>query len=104
MLKKLAATLFIMLYTVVVFSVAFNHKNNTVTCPMESSQLHASCKMESMYAMQCSADGKVSQRMKQDCEKESASLFSKLFSFDLPKLPLEDYLLAAQKALIEKLF
>jgi hypothetical protein len=31
------------------------------------------------------------------------SLFTKFFNLKMPQLPLEDYLLAAQKALLEKL-
>ena len=38
------------------------------------------------------------------CKKDSQSVFSKLFTFEIPKLPLEDFFLAAQKALVEKLF
>ena len=37
------------------------------------------------------------------CKKESKSVLSKIFNFELPTLPFEDFLLAAQKALLDKL-
>ncbi len=101
MLKKIGAILLISLYTVVVFSFALKqpaeNQRNISTPPYKN------CKITARHTLKQPAVANVLV-IKRECNKESKSLFSKLFLFKIPKLPLDDFFLAAQKALVEKFF
>lgn len=47
--------------------------------------------------MKCCHDQHLDVKVKDAHQVQTSSFFSKLFHIDLPKLPIEDYLISAQK-------
>ena len=54
--------------------------------------------------MKCCRDKHVVVKIKDVHQAGPVSLLGKLFSFNLPKLPFEDFLFSAQKTLLEKFY
>jgi len=101
--KRLWTILFIMLCTVAVFAAPKRIviKNN---CPNAKCSGHIKCVADSGLKGKCVTITPKRAQAKKVVKDESKSIFSRLLPFEFPKLPLEDFILSAQKALAEKLF
>jgi hypothetical protein len=103
-MKKTGAILLMMLFAAMVFaSTPVVVPKKPCSCP--KAVLHTKCAMDSVTKSSHPAVAKKAEvQAKKDVKDESKSIFSALFSFKFPILPLEDFFLSAQKALIEKIF
>jgi hypothetical protein len=54
--------------------------------------------------MNCCKNHQVEVKVKNDHQAEQTSFLAKVFAFEIPKLPFEDFIFSAQKALLEKFF
>ena len=102
MCKRKAIILFIMFFaTISVFGIAPHIAPKKHCTEAKYCQEHLKCATDtSLNKTKCS----VTKQAKKYTKNDSKSIFSGLFSFDFPKLPLEDFILSAQKALAEKMF
>lgn len=106
MLKRTGILLMTMLYVVTVFGFAlnFHYCGNTVASVKIDSPAKA-CGTDATKMMKCCKDKQVDIKVKDAHQGEkSQSFLAKIFSFDFPALPFEDFFLSAQRALIERFF
>jgi hypothetical protein len=103
-MKKSGAILLMMLFAAKVFATApVAVPKKPCSCP--KAVLHTKCAMDSVAKSGHSAVTKKAEvQAKKDAKDEPKSIFSGLFSFKFPILPLEDFFLSAQKSLLEKIF
>ncbi|WP_345949834.1 MULTISPECIES: hypothetical protein [unclassified Mucilaginibacter] len=107
MFKRSGALSLAILYTITVLGFALNlHYCGTkvasvkITAPVKEAKAET-CGMK----MNCCKNHKVDVKVKDVHQAEQeASLLAKLFAFEIPKLPFEDFVFSAQKALLEKFF
>jgi hypothetical protein len=107
MLKKSGALTMAILYTITVLGFALNlHycgiKIASVKITAPSAQTKAdACGMK----MNCCKNHQVDVQVKDDHQQaQQTSFLAKLFAFEIPKLPFEDFVFSAQQILLEKLF
>jgi hypothetical protein len=106
MLKRTGILLMTMLYTVTVFGFAlnFHYCGNTVASVKIDSPAKA-CGTDAKKMMKCCKDKQVDIKVKDAHQAEkSESFLSKIFPFDMPALPFEDFFLSAQRALLDRFF
>jgi len=101
--KRLLTILFIMLCAVAVFATPA-HVVIKKDCPNAKCTGHVKCAADSGLKAKCVTITPKKVQAKKATKEESKSIFSGLLPFEFPKLPLEDFILSAQKALAEKLF
>ncbi|RYZ98828.1 MAG: hypothetical protein EOP47_18345 [Sphingobacteriaceae bacterium] len=106
MLKRTGIIALIMLYTVTVFGFALNfHYCGNKVASVKIDSPAKNCSPNTAKKMKCCKDKQVDIKVKDVHQaKQSQSFLSKIFSFDIPALPFEEFVLSAQRALIEKLF
>jgi hypothetical protein len=101
--KRLWTILFIMLCAGAV-SATPAHIIIKGNCPGTKCSKHLKCAADSGLKAKCVTITPKKVQAKKPAKDESKSIFSGLLPFEFPKLPLEDFILSAQKALAEKLF
>ena len=105
MIKKSGVLFLALLYTVTALGFALNFHycfNQLYSVKIDSP---ASCvKGGETSKMKCCKNKHIEVKVKDAHQSGSSSFLSKLFVFDLPKLPLGDFFFSAQKLLLEKLF
>ncbi len=106
MLKRSGAFSLALLYTITVLGFALNlhfcgskiasvkisapvEKTNDVTCGMK---------------MNCCKNHKVEVKVKDDHQGQQTSFLAKVFAFEIPRVPFEDFIFSAQQVLLEKIF
>jgi hypothetical protein len=109
MFKKSGALSLAILYTITVLGFALNlHYCGTkvasvkITAPLnkDAKKADVTCGMN----MDCCKNHKVDVKVKDAHETQQTSFLAKIFAFEMPKLPFEDFIFSAQKALLEKFF
>jgi hypothetical protein len=107
MFKRSGALSLALLYTITVLGFALNlhycgSKVASVKISARVKPLKAdtSCGMK----MNCCKNHQVEVKVKDDHQAEETSFLAKIFTFEIPKLPFEDFIFSAQKALLEKFF
>jgi hypothetical protein len=107
MFKRSGAFSLALLYTITVLGFALNlHYCGSkvasvkISAPAKVAKSDATCGMK----MNCCKNHKVEVKVKDDHQAEQTSFLAKVFAFEIPKLPFEDFVFSAQKALLEKLF
>ena len=104
MRKTAGAILFCMLLTVATLGTVVGIAPKKQCTGLKYCRQHIKCVTDSGYKAKCAGLKKTEVQAKKAAKDNSQSIFSKLFSSGLPKLPLEDFILSAQRALAEKLF
>lgn len=111
MFKRTGALSLAILYTITVLGFALNlHycgskvakvKLSAAPAPVMEKKADMTCGMK----MDCCKNHKVTVKVKDTHQQaEQTSFLAKIFSFEMPKLPFEDFIFSAQKALLEKFF
>ncbi|WP_342646663.1 hypothetical protein [Mucilaginibacter sp. CSA2-8R] len=107
MFKKSGALGLALLYTITVLGFALNlHYCGTkvasvkISASAKQHQSDTTCGMK----MNCCKNHKVEVKVKDDHQAGESSFLAKIFAFEIPKLPFEDFVFSAQKALLEKFF
>ncbi|GAA4329497.1 hypothetical protein GCM10023149_34220 [Mucilaginibacter gynuensis] len=107
MLKKSGIILLLLLYIATVPGFALNlHYCGKKIASVKIDLPAKKCgPTEAKSKMKCCQDKQIDVKVKDVHQAEkSTSIFAKLFSFDMPALPFEDFILSSQKALSQKLF
>jgi len=107
MFKRTGALSLALLYTITVLGFALNlHYCGTkiasvkISAPAVDKKADVTCGMK----MNCCKNHKVEVKVKDDHQAEQQTSFlAKVFAFEIPKLPFEDFIFSAQKALLEKI-
>lgn len=104
MLKKSGILTIILLYLSTVCGFALNiHYCGNKIASIKIASAAKKCYASEPQKMKCCKDKQVDVKVKDAHEAQpSKSLLGKLFAFELPALPFEDYLFSAQRALLEK--
>jgi hypothetical protein len=109
MFKRSGALSLAILYTITVLGFALNlHycgskvESVKITAPVnkDAKKADATCGMK----MDCCKNHKVDVKVKDAHQGEQTSFLAKIFAFEMPKLPFEDFMFSAQKVLFEKFF
>lgn len=106
MIKRVSVLTVLMLYlaTALGFALNLHYCGNKIS----SVKLNAPLKQPGHNAMSCKMkcckDKHLLVKVKDAHQAAPASILSKIFAIDLPRLPFEDYILSAQKALVEEFF
>lgn len=112
MFKRTGALSLAILYTITVLGFALNlhfcgskiakvKLSAATTAPVPEKKADMTCGMK----MDCCKNHKVTVKVKDTHQQvEQTSFLAKIFSFEIPKLPFEDFIFSAQKALLEKVF
>lgn len=107
MFKRSGALSLALLYTITVLGFALNlHYCGSkvasvkISAPVKSAKTDTTCGMK----MNCCKNHHVEVKVKDDHQAEQTSFLAKVFVFEIPKLPFEDFIFSAQKALLEKFF
>ncbi|WP_295770927.1 hypothetical protein [uncultured Mucilaginibacter sp.] len=111
MFKRTGAFSLAILYTITVLGFALNlHycgnkvakvKLSAATAPVTEKKADMNCGMK----MDCCKNHKVDVKVKDTHQQaEQTSFLAKIFAFEMPKLPFEDFIFSAQKALLEKFY
>ena len=97
-----------MLYTLTVLGFALNlHFCGSTIASVKISSAQAQVKTNAAKCgmkMKCCKDKHVDVKVKDLHQVKEAPAKSEFFAFQLPKLPFEDFMFSAQKALLEKFF
>jgi hypothetical protein len=102
MKKRIAAISFAIIYAALVFCFALRSSATPDKDAASKTCMHNRCYNDELGHLKCPVKSKQA-LVKMQCQPvQSKSVLSKLFAFEFPKLPLEDFFLAAQKALVEK--
>lgn len=103
MFKRSGALLLAILYTVTVAGFALNlhYCGNRVAAVKINAPAKSCVKPLAKTKMKCCKDTRLDVKVKDSHESQQTSFLSRIFSFELPKLPLEDFFLSAQRALLE---
>ncbi len=104
MIKRLTTLFLTKVYIITAFGFALNlHYCGSVLAAVEINSPAKTCSPLAVMKMKCCKDKKVDVKIKDAHQGESQSLMSKLFGFEITKIPFGDYVLSAQQALLEKL-
>lgn len=107
MFKRSGALCLAILYTVTVLGFALNlHYCGSkvasvkITAPVaKEAKADSTCGMK----MNCCKNHHVDVKVKDAHQAQQTSFLAKIFAFEMPKLPFEDFIFSAQKILLEKL-
>ena len=103
MFKRLGVLVLALLYTVTAAGFALNlhYCGNRVAAVKINAPAKSCVKPLAKAKMKCCKDAKFDVKVKDSHKSQQASFLSPIFSFELPKLPLEDFFLSTQRALLE---
>ncbi|WP_147238781.1 HYC_CC_PP family protein [Mucilaginibacter hurinus] len=106
MLKRMGILAITLLYTCTVFGFALNfHYCGGKVASVKIDSPAKKCMPDAAKQMKCCKDKQVDIKVKDEHQAEkSQSFLAKLFAFDIPALPFEEFLFSAQRALFEKIF
>ncbi|MEO6149007.1 MAG: hypothetical protein ABIN95_05000 [Mucilaginibacter sp.] len=105
MLKRIGIIAITILYTCTAFGFALNfHYCGDKVASVKIDAPAKKCGTEAVKKMKCCKDKQVNIKVKDEHQSEkSQSFLAKLFAFDMPALPFEEYLFSSQRALFEKI-
>jgi hypothetical protein len=106
MIKRSGGLLLALLYTITVAGFALNlhYCGNEVAALKINAPADSCAKPMAKSKMKCCKDSTLEVKVKDDHEAQQTSFLARIFAFELPKLPFEDFFLSAQHALLERLF
>jgi hypothetical protein len=108
MFKRSGAYALALLYTITVLGFALNlhYCGSTVASVKISAPVNKDAKAADTCGMKmdCCKNHQVDVKVKDAHQGEQMSFLAKVFAFEIPKLPFEDFMFSAQKILFEKLF
>ncbi|MFD1256776.1 hypothetical protein ACFQ3S_08200 [Mucilaginibacter terrae] len=107
MFKRSGAFSLALLYTITVLGFALNlHYCGSQVASVKISAVAKDAKSDVTCGikMNCCKNHQVKVKVKDDHQAEQNSFLAKVFAFEIPKIPFEDFVFSAQKALLEKLF
>jgi hypothetical protein len=103
MIKRFTAMFLAKVYLITALGFALNlHFCGDALASVKISAPPVGCK-EPVAAKKCCNDKQLDVKVKDAHQGESPSIISKLLSFEMPKIAFGDFVLSAQKALLEKL-
>jgi hypothetical protein len=104
MIKRLTTLFMTKVYLITAFGFALNlHYCGSVLAAVEVNSPVKSCNPLAAMKMKCCKDKHVDVKIKDAHQGEPQSIISKLFGFDLPRIPFGEFIFSAQKAVLEKL-
>lgn len=106
MIKRPGAILLAVLYTITVAGFALNlhYCGNEVASVKINAPAKSCVKPMAKSKMNCCKDSKIDVKVKDDHEAQQTSFLARIFAVEIPKLPFEDFIFSAQRALIEHFF
>lgn len=106
MIKRLGVILLAVLYTITVAGFALNlhYCGNEVASVKINAPAKSCVNPMAKSKMDCCKDSKLDVKVKDDHEAQQTSFLARIFAFEIPKLPFEDFLFSAHQALVEFLF
>ncbi|MCC8424522.1 hypothetical protein [Mucilaginibacter sp. UR6-11] len=104
MIKRLTTLFLTKVYLITAFGFALNlHYCGSVLAAVTVNSPAKSCKPVAVMKMKCCKEKQVDVKIRDAHQAESPSLMTKLFGFELSKIPFGDFILSAQQALLDKL-
>ncbi|MBD1393867.1 HYC_CC_PP family protein [Mucilaginibacter glaciei] len=106
MIKKSGVILLAVLYAITAAGFALNlhYCGNTVASVKINTPAKSCAQPMAKTKMNCCKDAKLDVKVKDDHQAEQNSFLAKVFALEIPKLPYEDMVFAAQQALVERFF
>ena len=107
MFKRSGALSLAILYTITVLGFALNlHYCGSKVASVKTSAPAKAVKSDTTCGMKmnCCKNHQVEVKVKDDHQFEQTSFLAKVFAFEIPKLPFQDFMFSAQKALLVKFF
>ncbi|WP_374950949.1 hypothetical protein [Mucilaginibacter sp.] len=103
MIKKSGVLLLTVLYLITAAGFALNlhYCGNEVASVKINAPAKSCAKPMAKSKMNCCKDARLDVKVKDDHQAEQNSFIAQLFAFDIPRLPFDELLFSAQKALIE---
>jgi hypothetical protein len=104
MMKRFMAMFLTKVYLITALGFALNlHFCGDALASVKITGAPKPCKESVVVAKKCCNDKQLDVKVKDAHQAETPSIISKLLSFEMPKIAFGDFVLSAQKALLEKL-